>query len=64
MDTIEAIAYLGALMLFLVALFVLLESAGSPVRRPAEESGRLWRRSFLLWLDFVLVLAILVWRAT
>lgn len=65
MDTIKAIACLAALMLFLVALSVLLESVRMVVRHPGrEEAGRSWEMNFLIWLNFVLILGILIWRAT
>ena len=65
MDTIKAIACLAALMLFLVALSVLLESVRMAARHPGgEEAGRSWETNLLIWLNFVLILGILIWRAT
>ena len=65
MDTIKAIASLGALILFLVVLSVLLESVRSVERHPGgDEAGSSRERNFLIWLNFALIIGILIWRAT
>jgi len=65
MDTIKAIACRAGLMSFLAALSALLESVRMVVRHPGrEEASRSWERNFLIWLNFVLILGILIWRAT
>ena len=66
MDMIKATAVLGALILiFVLGLFAL--SASS---KPMEEKGlpretdRQWHAGWLIWFNFLLILLLLIWRAS
>jgi hypothetical protein len=64
MNTIEATAILGALILVLVVSLSAL-SAYSKVpgqNGMTEEARRSWEGSYLILLNFLLILLILVWR--
>lgn len=65
MNIIEAIAFLGVLMLFFViCLSALANSSKVPAQNPATgEKRQAMQGSWLILLDFLLILAILVWRA-
>ena len=64
MDTLEAIAFLGTLLLFCVAYLSGLSAfSKTPVQNArTEEARRLWEGSWLIVLVFLSTLAILVWR--
>jgi hypothetical protein len=66
MDTIEAMAFLGALMLFLVVTFSALSAFSKMLAQKVitEESRRRWEGGCLMLLDFLMILAVLVWRVT
>jgi NADH:ubiquinone oxidoreductase subunit 6 (subunit J) len=66
MDTLEAIAFLGTLLLFLVVSLSVLSAFSEMLVENAktEETRRSWEGGFLISLVFLLTLVILVWRAS
>jgi NADH:ubiquinone oxidoreductase subunit 6 (subunit J) len=64
MNTIEATAILGAIMLvFVVSLSALSAYSKMPEQNGrTEETRRSWEGSWLILLAFLLILLILVWR--
>ena len=65
MNIIEAILFLGALLLFFViCLSALANSSKVPAQNPAKvEKTRAMQGRWLIPLNFLMILAILVWRA-
>jgi hypothetical protein len=64
MNILEAILVLGALLLvFVICLSALANSSKVPAQTPATEGKRrAMQCRWLILLDFLLILAILVWR--
>lgn len=64
MNNIEAIAILGAPIFFFVACLSALSASSRMLTQNAakEEERRSCEGSWLIWLNFLLILAILVWR--
>jgi hypothetical protein len=65
MKTVEAVAFLGGLMLFFVVFLSALSaySKASACNPKTIEVRRLREGSWLICLDFMLILAILAWRS-
>ena len=66
MNTIGAVAILGALMLvFVVGLSALSAASRTMVEKaPTDEARRSWEGKWLLLLDSVLVVVVLFWRTS
>jgi NADH:ubiquinone oxidoreductase subunit 6 (subunit J) len=66
MNIAETMAFLGALMLFFVVSLSVLPAFSKMMARNAktEEARRSWEGGCLIWLVFLLMLAIVVWRAS
>ena len=66
MNTIGAVAILGALMfVFVVGLSALSAASRTMVEQaPTDEARRSWEGKWLLLLDSVLVVVVLFWRTS
>ena len=66
MSIIEAMALPSALLLFLVVLLSALSASSKSLAQNAspKERGRLREEGWLIWLDFLFILIILVWRVS
>jgi hypothetical protein len=60
MNTIKAVAFLGTVTLLFASLAALPEMLAH--KTDTEQARRLREGSLLIWLDFLLILAILIWR--
>lgn len=65
MITVKAVALLGTATLFFASVAALSVFAKTLAHKTsAEEAQRQWEGSLLIWLDFLLILAILIWRVS
>jgi hypothetical protein len=64
MNIIQSVAFLGGCLLFFVVSTSALSAYSKMLEhnRRAEETRRSWEGSWLIVLDFSLILLILVWR--
>ena len=62
MNTIKAVAFLGTVTLLFASLAALPLAKMLAHKTDTEQARRLREDSLLIWLDFLLILAILIWR--
>jgi len=63
MNAIKAVAFLGTVTLLFASLAALPPFAKMLAHKTdTEQARRLREGSLLIWLDFLLILAILIWR--
>ena len=62
MNAIKAVAFLGTVTLLFASLAAVPVFAELAHKTDTEQARRLREGSLLIWLDFLLILAILIWR--